>query len=310
MISVNNISKSFGNTHVLKGISFSIGTGEIVGLLGPNGAGKTTTMRILTGFLSPDKGEVLINELSILDSSKKVQQLIGYLPESNPLYKEMLVADFLNYSADLKQIPFLERRESFDFAVKSTGISDVFYRPIGELSKGYKQRVGLAAALLHKPEILILDEPSEGLDPNQRGDIRKLIKSLSKDHTILISTHVMQEVEALCDRAIVINKGEIVADSSVKELSKGLKKDRILEIELEGKAIKSNLKKLEVKNIRMEDVKKDYVRITLVLENDEEIQPKLAKLVKKNDWIIWKLNETHPHLEDIFYKLTLGDEND
>ena len=193
MLTVQRLTKSFGSTKAVDDLSFSIAAGEIVGFLGPNGAGKTTTMRLIAGYLSPDSGKILIDNKPVGEEGSDARRHIGYLPENNPLYRDMLVSEFLTLSADLKGIPSEKRAEAFDFAVRAVDIGDVYYRPVGELSKGYKQRVGMAVALLHRPSILILDEPTEGLDPNQRTEIRTLIKSLAKDRTILLSTHVMQE---------------------------------------------------------------------------------------------------------------------
>lgn len=304
MIELKDVSKSFGMVKAVKGLNFSINDGEIVGLIGPNGAGKTTTMRIMTGFLAPDKGDVLIDNFSISANTIEAQQLIGYLPESNPLYKNMLVCDFLDFSADIKNLTGTQKKEALDFVVSSVNISDVFYRPIKELSKGYKQRVGIATALLHKPKILILDEPSEGLDPNQRSEIRKLIKSLSKNHTIVVSTHVMQEVEAICNRMIVINKGEVVADGSVKDLSVNLKGDKIVEVEIEGSAVKSSLKNLKTKEILIDEDKGNLFKGKLIVDAEIKIQPELSKLARDKNWVIWRLDEKRQQLEDVFKKLT------
>jgi ABC-2 type transport system ATP-binding protein len=191
MITVKNLTKKFDSFKAVDDISFSVEKGEIVGLLGPNGAGKTTTMRMLTGFLSADAGSIKIDEIDIEKDPVTAQKKIGYLPENNPLYKNMQVAEFLELADQLHQIKEADKKEALDFAVKAVGIEKVYYRSIGELSKGYKQRVGIAAALIHRPEIIILDEPTECLDPNQRAEIRQLIKDLSKEHTIIMSTHVM-----------------------------------------------------------------------------------------------------------------------
>ncbi len=304
MIQLKDISKSFGNVKAVKNLNFSVEEGEIVGLIGPNGAGKTTTMRIMTGFLSPDRGDVFINDFSVLNNTIEAQRLIGYLPESNPLYKDMLVADFLNFSASIKNITGSEKKEALDFAVSSVNIADVFYRPIKELSKGYKQRVGIATALLHKPKILILDEPSEGLDPNQRTEIRKLIKSLSKNHTIVVSTHVMQEVEAICNRMIVISKGAVVADGSVKDLSINLKGDKIVEVEIEGSNIKSSLKDLQTKEILIDEDKDKFFRGKLIVDSAVQLQPELSKMARDKNWTLWRIDEKRQQLEDVFKKLT------
>ena len=195
MIELKNVTKEFDGKIAVDNISLKINKGEILGFLGPNGAGKTTTMRVITGFLVPDKGEVLIEGENMYNNPVKYKSLIGYMPENNPLYKDMLVKDSLNFIMDLHKIEKSKRKEKLDEVVKSTGIQSVYYKPISELSKGYKQRVGIAQVLIQDPEILILDEPTEGLDPNQRVEIRDLIKRMGKERTVIISTHVMQEVE-------------------------------------------------------------------------------------------------------------------
>jgi len=305
MIKVENLSKSFGSVKAVDDTSFEIKKGEVVGFLGPNGAGKTTTMRMLTGFLSPDKGQIYIDQEQIVDSDTDFQKKIGYLPENNPLYQEMLVSEILNLSADLKDIPKEKRKESFDFVVSAVGIGDVYYRPVNELSKGYKQRVGMAMALLHRPKILIMDEPTEGLDPNQRTEIRKLIKELAKERTIILSTHVMQEASAVCSRLLIISKGKIVADGTTKELSKLSKSEKVIELEIEGNDVESSLRKLpgiEHFDIDKKDEKKIWAKI--MTNQSIELQPEIAKLSHKNKWIIWKLLEQEHKLEDIFHKLT------
>ncbi len=241
MIQVNNISKSFGRMKAVDNVSFEVGEGGVVGFLGPNGAGKTTTMRIITGYLAADQGDVLVNNLSISRHPTEVQKLIGYLPENNPLYKNMLAAEFLEFSARIKG----SSPDSLSFVVAATGIGDVYYRPIGELSKGYRQRVGLAATLLGDPKVLILDEPTEGLDPNQRSEIRSLIRELAKDRTIIMSTHVMQEATAVCDRLLVINHGQLVADGTPEELSHSARGEKVFVLELEGGNVVEALRSLE-----------------------------------------------------------------
>jgi len=305
MVSVDKISKAFGDNIAVDNLSFTIKEGEIVGLLGPNGAGKTTTMRILSGFLSPDEGDAFIDDISVVQDPVKAQEMIGYLPENNPLYKDMLVSELLNFSLDLKKLQGERRHKALDFAVKAVNIQDVYYRPINELSKGFKQRIGIATALLHKPKILIMDEPTEGLDPNQRTEIRALIKKLAKDHTIIISTHVMQEVEAICSRMIVINKGKKVADGSVDELSRGAKNEILIHAEIEGKKIKETLQEVKkIKKLHIEKLKGDRIAAQIVTDNKYAVQPDLAKFAKTHDWIIWQLKEQKMDLEDVFKQLT------
>ena len=277
-----------------------------MGLLGPNGAGKTTTMRLVTGFLYPDSGDVIIDGQSVLEDPVSVQSQIGYLPENNPLYKDLLASEFLALAADLKSIPRDEISAATDFVVKAVGLADVYHRPIRELSKGYKQRLGIAIALLGNPKLLILDEPTEGLDPNQRREIRQLLKKLSKDHTVIISTHVMQEVEAFCTRVVVINKGKKVADGSVAELSRGAKNEKSRTVVLEGKAISKSLKGLkDIKELDVQKLDSKKYTVRLVVAANKPIQPELSKLVAKNGWTIWSMIEEKQHLEDVFRDLTL-----
>ncbi len=226
-ITVENISKSYGQQKALDKISFSIEKGEIVGFLGPNGAGKSTLLKILTTYLQPSEGTATVNGFSIAEAQKGVQQSVGYLPEHNPLYLEMYVKEYLTFNAEIYKV----QKSNIASVIEKTGLTTETHKKIGQLSKGYRQRVGLATALLHDPDVLILDEPTTGLDPNQLIEIRELIKSVGKKKTILLSTHIMQEVEAICDRVIIINKGCIVLDKKLNELKKG--KQQIVEVEFD-----------------------------------------------------------------------------
>lgn len=305
MIKVENISKSFGFVKAVDDISFKVDQGEILGFLGPNGAGKTTTMRMLTGFLAPDKGLIEIENISVKEDPAKAQAFIGYLPENNPLYHEMQVCELLELAAQLQNVPKSKRKEAFDFVVSSVGLESVYYRPIGELSKGFKQRVGIATALIHQPKIIVMDEPTEGLDPNQRKEIRALIKKLATDHTIILSTHVMQEASAVCNRMLIINKGKIVADGTAEELSRASKNEKTFQIEIEGTNSESALRKIEdIQNIEITPLKGNRIHATIQTGNNIELQPKISSLAKQHDWIIWKLNEQEYKLEDIFQRLT------
>lgn len=219
-IQVTHLSKTFGTQTVVKDISFTVGNGEILGFLGPNGAGKTTTMRMITGYLSPNEGEILVNGIPVHEDDIKVKSLIGYLPEHNPLYLDMYVKEYLQYIARIYHLNNISQRISE--VIGLTGLGTENHKLIRQLSKGYRQRVGLAQAILHDPKVLILDEATSGLDPNQLVEIRQLIRELGKDKTILLSTHIMQEVQALCDRVVIINHGKIVADGNIRMLSQGL----------------------------------------------------------------------------------------
>jgi ABC-2 type transport system ATP-binding protein len=217
-ITIHNITKRYGSQTAVDQVSFTVKTGEIVGFIGPNGAGKSTTMKIITGTLPPDEGNVTINGMAILSNEKKIRRIIGYLPEHNPLYLELYIREYLGYVAGLYGITGSRAGERIDQVVQMTGLETEIKKKIGALSKGYRQRVGLAQALVHDPEILILDEPTSGLDPNQLAEIRTLISSIGKTKTTLLSTHILQEVEAICDRVIIINKGRIVADEQASAL--------------------------------------------------------------------------------------------
>jgi len=305
MITLQNVSKSFGTIKAVDDLSFSIQDGEIVGFLGPNGAGKTTTMRMMTGFYTQDRGIIEILGVSTLSNSLAAQQAIGYLPENNPLYKDMLVSEQLNFSLDLKGITGFARQDALDFAVKSVAIEDVYYRPIRELSKGYKQRVGIAQAILHKPKILIMDEPSEGLDPNQRTEIRSLIKTLSKNHTIIMSTHVMQEVDAVCDRMLIISKGKLVADGTPSELIKKAGGQRQIVMELEGKKVEETLQKIVgVEHLSTKKGRDGKITALISVSKASKIQPEISAKAAKLGWVIWKIYEEEKQLEDVFHVLT------
>src|SRR2546427_528745 len=218
LLSLNGVSKRFAGVTAVDQVSFAVDRGQVVGFLGPNGAGKTTTMRLITQFYEPDEGAITLDGTPLAVAAREAKRRIGYLAENNPLYEEMLVADYLAFIADLRELAGASRARSFDEAVAATGIDGVFYRPIGELSKGYRQRVGLAQAILHRPDLLVLDEPTEGLDPNQRVEIRQLIGTLGRDRTVLLSTHVLSEVQQSCSRLLIISRGKIVADVPVDRL--------------------------------------------------------------------------------------------
>src|SRR5881409_2898259 len=218
LLSLDRVSKRFDGVTAVDQVSFAVDRGQVVGFLGPNGAGKTTTMRLITQFYEPDEGAITLDGVALAVAAREAKRRIGYLAENNPLYGEMLVADYLAFIADLRELAGASRARSLDEAVTATGIEGVFYRPIGELSKGYRQRVGLAQAILHRPDLLVLDEPTEGLDPNQRVEIRQLIGTLGRDRTVLLSTHVLSEVQQSCSRLLIISRGKIVADGPVDRL--------------------------------------------------------------------------------------------
>ncbi len=300
------MTKTFGGTRAVDDLSFTAKTGEVLGLLGPNGAGKTTTMRLMTGFLFPDAGEVTVGNIPLFTRTTEAQRMIGYLPEGNPLYRDMLVCDFLKFAAGMYRLDESARAQALEFSVASVGIGDVYTRPIGTLSKGYRQRVGIAAALVHNPKVLILDEPTEGLDPNQRTDLRSLIKKLAEGRTIVVSTHVMQEAQAMCDRILIIHKGKLVADGSPHELSRAAQGKRVLIVECEGKDCEKQMKKLEgVEEASCDTQRGDRVRCTLTSAVDADLRPAVSALAHEHQWTIWYLAEQERRLEDIFQALTV-----
>src|SRR5437867_4678032 len=234
LLVLDRIAKRFNKVAAVDGVSFTVGRGEVVGFLGPNGAGKSTTMRMITQYLDPDEGTIQFDGVPLADAGEQAKRRIGYLPENNPLYGEMLVSEYLEFVARLREMGPAQRVTATDEAVQGTGVETVFHRPIGELSKGFRQRVGLAAAILHRPDLLVLDEPTEGLDPNQRVEIRRLIGHLGRDRTVVLSTHVLSEVQFTCSRLLIINRGRIVADGPVDDLVSRAKNGACIAVEASG----------------------------------------------------------------------------
>lgn len=299
------VSKSFGARKAVDNLSFKIRSGEVVGFLGPNGAGKSTTMRLLTSYYTQDTGTVLINGIDTQEQDTVTKRSIGYLPENNPLYGDLLVKEYLSFVADLRGMSRSERRDNLDRTIEETGLQEVYYRPINQLSKGYRQRVGLAQAILHRPSILIMDEPTEGLDPNQRLTMRELIRSIGQDRTVLLSTHVMQEVETTCQRVLLISRGKLVIDSSVEDLLVQAKGMRSINVEVEGNEVETALKRLpnvtSVDRLAPVDGRKRYV---VSVSGETDIRPEIFSLAKKRDWVLWELHEDRARLEDVFHSLT------
>lgn len=294
-IKVKNISKTYGEQKALNNISFEIKNPEIVGFLGPNGAGKSTMMKILTTFISPTAGEAQVNDYSISTEAKQVQQSVGYLPEHNPLYLEQYVREYLAFNANI----FKVGKSRIEEVIALTGLTPESHKKIGQLSKGYRQRVGLANALLHNPDVLILDEPTTGLDPNQLVDIRNLIKSIGKEKTVFLSTHIMQEVEAMCDRVIIINKGEIVANKKMKELREG--QAQIVIVEFDYRVEDAFLQKLP----HVESVKNthDFV-YEITFSTQEDMRSHVFDFAHDNELKILQLNQKNASLESMFRDFT------
>ena len=304
MIAVNGVSKNYGSVIAVDDLSFTVDRGEVVGFLGPNGAGKTTTMRMITGTLQPDKGEVLFDGTPITEDLTEAKRRVGYLPEANPLYDEMLVADYLQHVADLRGLSLDDTRMGIASAVEETALAAVFYRPVGECSKGYRQRIGLAAAILHRPEILILDEPTEGLDPNQRVEIRRLVGNLGKERTVLLSTHVMQEVEATCSRLVILSRGALAAIGSVQDLLANQSGTARYIVEVQGSGVAEILSGLSgVSGHTVEEVE-GRVRVVLEAITEEDLRPKIFSVARDNNWMLWELYRERANLEQVFRDLT------
>lgn len=294
-ISVKDISKVYGNQKALDAVSFHLNKGEIVGFLGPNGAGKSTMMKILTTYLTPTEGIAAVNEYDTLAEAQMVRKSVGYLPEHNPLYLDMYVREYLQFNADVYGI----EKKRIQEVIELTGLSPESHKKIDQLSKGYRQRVGLANALLHNPDVLILDEPTTGLDPSQLLEIRNLIKSIGKEKTILMSTHIMQEVEAICDRVIVINKGKIVADKRLSELRDGQQQIIIVAFDyrVEDVALNKLDHVLAVKNIH------DF-SYEITFTTDTDMRAAVFDFAHDNGLKILQLNQKNASLESMFLELT------
>jgi len=304
MITVDSVTKRYGPLKAVDGISFQIDRGEVVGFLGPNGAGKTTTMKILTGSLQPDEGEVAYDGVSIGEDVTAARGRVGYLPETNALYPEMLVSEYLTYAGELRNITGGALRRALPEAVERTGVGPVFTRPISQLSKGFRQRVGLAAAILHEPEILVLDEPTEGLDPNQRVGIRQLIRELGREHTVILSTHVLGEVEATCDRLLIIRKGRLVADGTVAGLVEGQMAGPSYVVEAEGGNVEETLAGLPGVTGHETVPVEDRIRVRLASSGGEDLRPVIFRTAAEQGWTLWELHRERASLEDLFRTLT------
>jgi ABC-2 type transport system ATP-binding protein len=295
-IEVTNISKSYGAQKALDNISFSINKGEIVGFLGPNGAGKSTLMKILTTYINADEGSALVNGNDVNTQQKAVQLSIGYLPEHNPLYLDLYVREYLAFNADVYKVA----KSRIEEVIQLTGLSTESHKKIGQLSKGYRQRVGLANALLHNPDVLILDEPTTGLDPNQLMEIRNVIKNVGKDKTVFLSTHIMQEVEAICDRVIIINNGKIVTDKKLDNLISE-EKEQVIEVEFDFKIEEQAIAKIE----NLVSYKNTHDMIwELTFKADKDMRPTVFDFATANGLKTLQLNQKNKNLEAVFREIT------
>ena len=310
MIEVQNLTKYYKDFCAVNHISMTIRKGEILGLLGPNGAGKTTTLRMLTGYLRPSSGAIKVNDLQMPQDVLKIKSMIGYLPESAPLYHNMLVYDYLDYVARIKGIEDKETRyDRFLKLSEICGLSAIMDKPIANLSKGLKQRVGIAHALMADPEILILDEPTSGLDPNQIVEIRDIIKSIGKEKTIIFSTHILSEAEATCDRIAIINNGRVVADDTPLNLKKRVQENSLIRLSLKGAGKEDALTLLKGIDPRLDvtavaPLEEDFVSFEIKSSGDQDFRSDIYRVIKGTDWIIVQLAKESQALEKIFRELT------
>lgn len=300
-LEISKVSKLFGKQRALDQVSFSVGRGELLGFLGPNGAGKSTLMKIITGFLPADKGEVFLGDEKILTEKTSFRKNMGYLPEHNPLYTDLYVKEFLEITAGFYHLK--NKKQQVARMVELTGLGDEQHKKIGALSKGYRQRVGLAQALIHNPKVLILDEPTTGLDPNQLEDIRDLIRSISREKTVILSSHIMQEVEAVCNRVVIINKGKIVADGSISEVKSGqLQKNQTVIVAFDKPVEKEKLLSLGV----VKSAVFDGENWEIESKGDFDIRPEIFRFAVENHLTLLTLIQKQQNLESIFHQLTRG----
>ena len=308
MIQIDNLTKYYGDSCAVDEISFEIKRGEILGLLGPNGAGKTTTMRILTCYLQPTSGSVTVKDFNIADHSLEIKKLIGYLPESAPLYPDMLVYDYLKFVADIREVDKSRVDAHLKELADICAINEVMHKSINELSKGYKQRVGLAHAMMNDPEILVLDEPTSGLDPNQIVEIRDIIRKIGKEKTVILSTHILSEAEATCDRIVIINKGRIVADGATEELMREAGSDYIVNVSVmhnDFDDIKDSFQSIpEVRDVILTNSNNGSIDFHVVCSGKKDVRSDIYEVIKNKNWPLLEFHRETRTLENIFRDLT------
>ena len=313
MIKVKDLSKNYGPVEAVKSISFDLKDGEVIGFLGANGAGKTTTLKMMTGYLVPTEGSITVNGMDIIEDTHFIQEQIGYLPELNPLYSEMRVYDYLEFLAAIRDVRGSQFKESLARVVEQCGLRGVVHKNISDCSKGYKQRIGLAAAMIHDPKILILDEPVTGLDPNQIIEIRSLIRSLGKEKLVFMSSHILQEIQATVDRIIIINEGEVVANGTNEELMTGFMGNVLLTMEVKGAKVDS-IKHIQatLPNVKFISTSKEKSIHTIQLEyeKNKDSREEIFNYAVKNKWLILKMTPKTTNLEDIFRNLTMKGDAD
>jgi ABC-2 type transport system ATP-binding protein len=305
LLSLERVTKRFDGIVAVDDVSFTIDRGQVVGFLGPNGAGKSTTMRMITQYFEPDGGNIRFDGAPLAEAGIAAKRRIGFLPENNPLYGEMLVSEYLEFVARLRDLVGADRHSAINEAVTATAIEAVYNRPISQLSKGFRQRVGLAAAILHRPDLLVLDEPTEGLDPNQRVEIRQLISHLGRERTVILSTHVLGEVQYTCSRLLIINRGKIVADDTVDTLlARATTGVRII-VEATGPGVEAGLSGLSgVRGVESHESTDSRQRFTVVAASDHDIRPDIFGLAKDRGWTLFELHQETGNLEELFRELT------
>jgi ABC-2 type transport system ATP-binding protein len=302
MIEMTDVTKSYGPIEALRGVTFNVAAGEVVGLLGPNGAGKSTAIKIITGYLQPDSGEVEVDSLDVLTHTREVQARLGYLPENAPLYPELSVQTYLRMMADLREIPREEQPARLSEAIYATGLTEHLTRPIGQLSKGFRQRVGLAQAILHKPKLLILDEPTVGLDPTQIIEIRNLIRRLARHSTILFSSHILSEVEAVCDRVIIIMNGQVKADARLADLAATA--NAVLVLQKETFGLDRSLKALNgVRQVEATRTPDGFPAYRIMGQDQADLCPAIYELARQENWPLRELRRDVRTLETVFNEL-------
>ncbi len=308
MIHIENLTKYYHTLCAVDQINLDVEKGEILGLLGPNGAGKTTTLRMLTGYLKPSSGTIFVKGFSIDKHVLEIKKVLGYLPESAPLYHDMLVFDYLNYVAAIREIHRDQKLARIRRLAELCGINEVMHQPIGELSKGYRQRVGLAHAMMNDPEVLVLDEPTSGLDPNQIAEIRKIIKEIGKEKTIIISTHILSEAEATCDRIVIINQGKIVADGSTENLKQSAGGQNMMNLSLQNADFKSAKETFAsisgIESVTRVAETNKTLNIRLGYQSTHDLRPDIYRKIRATDWIILNFHQETQSLENIFRELT------
>jgi len=313
MINIENLTKFYGDFKAVDDISFTVNDGEILGFLGPNGAGKTTTLKMLTCFMPPTEGTIRFNDLDVKENSMEIRKMIGYLPENAPLYEYMSVYEYLNYICDIREIYGSKRNDRISNMIDICGLHKMLGKDIGELSKGYRQRVGIAQAMIHEPEILILDEPTVGLDPNQVVGIRNLIKDVGREKTVILSTHILSEVEATCNRVVIISSGEIVADDTSEVLRRDLAGQAIIHLELKGELNDATevFSAVEgVENVQaVSEIGNGTTKIDIAVLSDDDLREKIFATIVKKGWVILEMNHHKTNLEEVFRQLTITQED-